>query len=55
MGKQTVNQVQEAQRVPGRINPRRNTTRHTVFKLKKIKDRDKILGSNKGKRQITYK
>ena len=28
MGKETVNQVQEAQRVPGRINPRRNTSRH---------------------------
>ena len=28
MGKETVNQVQEAQKVPGRINPRRNTLRH---------------------------
>ena len=28
IGKETVNQVQEAQRVPGRINPRRNTLRH---------------------------
>ena len=27
MGKEIVNQVQEAQRVPGRINPRRNTPR----------------------------
>ena len=43
MGKEIVNQVQEAQRVPGRINPRRNTPRHTVIKLTKIKDRDKIL------------
>ena len=38
-GKEIVNQVQEAQRVPGRINPRRNTPRHTVIKLTKIKDR----------------
>jgi len=29
MGKEIVNQVQEAQRVPGRINPRRNISRHT--------------------------
>ena len=36
MGKEIVNQVQEAQRVPGRINPRRNTPRHIVIKLKKI-------------------
>ena len=43
MGKEIINQVQEAQRVPVRINPRRNTPRHTVIKLTKIKDRDKTL------------
>ena len=43
MGKEIVNQVQEAQRVPGRINPRRNTPRHIVIKLTKIKDEDNIL------------
>ena len=43
MGKETVNQVQEAQRVPGGRNPRRNTARHTVIKLTKIKDRNKVL------------
>ena len=43
MGKKIVNQVQEAQRVPGRINPRRNIPRHIVIKLTYIKDRDKIL------------
>ena len=43
MGKETVNQVQEVQRAPGRINLRRNAPRHTVIKLTKIKGRDKIL------------
>ena len=43
MGKEIVNQNQEAQRVPGRINPRRNTTRYIIIKLTKTKDRDKIL------------
>ena len=43
MGKEIVNQVQEAQGVPGRINPRRKILRHTVIKLTKIKDRDKIV------------
>ena len=38
MGNEIVNQVQEAQRVPGRINPRRNTLRHIVIKQTKIKD-----------------
>ena len=49
MGKETVNQVQEAQRVLGRINPRRNTPRHIVIKLTKIKDRDKILTATREK------
>ena len=48
MGKERATQVPEAQRVPGRINPRRNTLRHIVIKLTKIKDR-KIIESNKGK------
>ena len=42
-GKATVNQVQEAQRVPDRINPSRNMPRHIVIKLTKIKDKEKIL------------
>ena len=49
MGKEIVNQVQEAQRVPGRINPRRNTLRHIVIKLTKIKDKDKILKATREK------
>ena len=44
-----VNQVQETQRVPGRINPRRNI----VIKLTKIKDKEKILKATKKKQQIT--
>ena len=55
MGKEIVNQVQEAQRVPGRINPRRNTPRHIVIKLTKIKDQDKMLKATREKRQITYR
>ena len=43
MGKAIVNQVLGAQRVPGRINPRRNTPRHIAIKLTKIKGRDKVL------------
>ena len=42
MGSEIVNQVQEAQRVPGKINPRKNTLRHIVIKMTKIKDKDKI-------------
>ena len=43
MGKEIVNQAQEAQRVPYRINPRRNMPRHILIKLSKIKYKEKIL------------
>ena len=42
MGKEIPTQV-EAQRVPGRINLGRNTPRHIVIKLTKIKDKEKLL------------
>ena len=41
MGKEIATQVQEVQRVSGRINPRRNMPRHIVIKLTKIKDKEK--------------
>ena len=41
MGKEIVSQVQEVQRDPGRINPRRNTLRHIVIKLTKLKTKIK--------------
>ena len=37
MGTETITQVQETQRVPNRINPRQNTTRHILIKLTKTK------------------
>ena len=55
MGKEIASQVQEAQRVPYRINPRRNMPRHIVIKLTKIKDKEKFLKATRENRQITYK
>ena len=49
MGKEIVNQVQETQRVPYRINPRRNTPRNILIKLSKIKYKEKNIESSKGK------
>ena len=46
MEKEIVNQVQEAQRVPYRINPRRNRTRHILIKL--TKTNTKNIKSSKG-------
>ena len=54
-GKEIATQVQEVQRVPYRINPRRNTPRHIGIKLAKIKDKQKLLKSAREKQQITYR
>ena len=43
MEKEIVNEVQEAQRVLYRINPRRNTPRHILIKLTKTKHKERIL------------
>ena len=43
MGKEMVNQVQEAQRVPYRLNTRINTSRHILIILTEIKHRERIL------------
>ena len=55
MGKEIVNQVQEAQRVPYRINPRRNMPRNIRVKLSKVKYKQKILKATREKQQIIYK
>ena len=54
-GKEIVTQVQETQRVPNRINPRQNTSRHILIKLTKIKHKEQILKAAREKQQITHK
>ena len=49
MGKETVKQVQEAHRVPYRIRTRRNTPRHILIDLTKIKYKEKNIKNSKGK------
>ena len=43
------------QRVPYKINPRRNMQRYILIKLLKIKYKEKNIERSKGKQQITYK
>ena len=52
MGKEIVSQVQEEQRVPYKINPRRNTSRHIWIKLSKIKYEEKILNAARERQQV---
>ena len=49
MGKEIATHVQEVQRVPGRINPRRNMPRHIVIKVAKIKDKEKLFKATREK------
>ena len=55
MEKEIVNQVQETQRVPQRINPSRNMSRHILIKLTKTKHKERILKTSRKKQQVTYK
>ena len=55
MEKEIVSQVQEVQRAPYRISPSRNTPRHILIKLRKTKDKERILKAAREKKQVTYK
>ena len=48
-------EVQETQRVPKKSDPRRNTPRHIIIKLPKIKEKERILKATRGKETVTYK
>ena len=48
-------EVQEAQRVPKKLDPRRNTPRYIVIILPKIKQKEKILEAAREKDTVTYK
>ena len=50
MENEIVNQVQEVQRVPYRINPRRNMPRHILIKLTQTKHKERVLKAA-GKKQ----
>ena len=48
-------EVQEAQRVPKKLDPRRNTPSHIIITFPKIKDKDRILTAATEKETVTYK
>ena len=55
MGKEIVNQIQDAQKVPYRLNPRRNTLRHILIKLMEVKHKEGVLKAAREKQQVPYK
>ena len=48
-------EVQEAQRVPGKLDPKKNTPRHIIITLAKIKEKERILKAAREKETVTYK
>ena len=50
-----VTQVQKAQKVPIKMNPKRSTARHIIIKMAKFKDKERILKAAREKQLVTYK
>ena len=48
-------EVQEAQRIPKKLDPRKHTPRHIIITLAKIKDKERILKAARAKETVTYK
>ena len=48
-------EVQEAQRVPKKLDRRKHTPRHIIIKLSKIKDKERILKAAREEETVTYK
>ena len=48
-------EVQEAQKVPKKLDPRNHTPRHIIITLPKIKDKERILKTVREKETVTYK
>ena len=48
-------EVQEAQRVPKKLDPKRNTPRHIIITLPKMKQKERILEAAREKDTVTHK
>ena len=48
-------EVQEAQRVPKKLDPQKHTRRHIIITLPKIKEKERILKAARGKETVTYR
>ena len=48
-------EVQEAQRVPNKFDPKMATPRYIIIKMPKVKEKEKILKGAREKKRVTYK
>ena len=48
-------QVQEAQRIPNKLDAKRPTPRHIIIKMPKVKNKERILKAAREKKLLTYR
>ena len=48
-------QIQEAQRIPIKMHPKKPTARHIIIKMPSFKDKERILKAARQKQEVTYK
>ena len=53
--KETDRQVQEAQRVPNKWDPKRPTPRHIIIKMPKVEEKERTLKASREKTLVTYR
>ena len=52
---ENVTQVQEAQKVSSKLDPKRPTLRHIIIKMTRLKDKERILTAAREKQIVAYK
>ena len=55
MAKEIDIQVQEAQRIAKKMDPKRTTPRHIITKMSQVKDKERTLKAAREKQRVTYK
>ena len=52
--REKVTQIQEAQRIPSKRNPKRPTAKHKIIKMAKFQNKERILKAVGEKKEVTY-
>ena len=55
LAKETGTRVQEAQRVPIKLDPKRTKPKHIIIKMPRIKYKERILQVTREKQRVTFK
>ena len=55
MAKEIDIQVQEAQRIPNKLDPKKTTPRHIIINMPKVKGKERILKAAREKQIVAFK